>query len=546
MSQYSHSDKDKDKDRDKDSSSMDDFAIISEPPTPQMDANSMNGSSNLNNRRSISHSSDKQQQQQNQQPISPLLSYQSPPTLLKRSSSTRQTSFSSLNLENVSVFDLLDPFAVTTEISSKTYRKVKDYSTESFNKLKLKSKNRVKNFKINDDELIKLKSLINIKVDNLYNSLSKTIKTSKTEKLFYSISVYLIFFIGLIIGKYPQYLHILYSILFVILMPIRYLTYYKVGYGYYLVDLCYYVNALLMIYIWGFPESKMLYVTCFAFTFGTLSFAVITWRNSLVLHSIEKTTSSFIHILPPVVMYTITHQLPQDFKKKRFPGSVKLEEWNFYYGIFYTSILYFIWQSLYHYFITIKRAEKIKAGKVNSFEHLRKSYSKNWIGKFVNGLPEPYPVIAFTFIQYFYQLSTMILCPIFFKYNILASLFMSYIFIKASYNGATYYVDIYGKKLNKEVARLQQEIEALQDLNSKLVPSPVIKPMDHTQDYLDQNNNSSTNINHDNQDDDSNSSLNTSSLHHLNLPESITESITESIAEPIPDSIPDSTPESKN
>ncbi|GMG21511.1 unnamed protein product [[Candida] boidinii] len=201
MSQYSHSDKDKDKDRDKDSSSMDDFAIISEPPTPQMDANSMNGSSNLNNRRSISHSSDKQQQQQNQQPISPLLSYQSPPTLLKRSSSTRQTSFSSLNLENVSVFDLLDPFAVTTEISSKTYRKVKDYSTESFNKLKLKSKNRVKNFKINDDELIKLKSLINIKVDNLYNSLSKTIKTSKTEKLFYSISVYLIFFIGLIIEK---------------------------------------------------------------------------------------------------------------------------------------------------------------------------------------------------------------------------------------------------------------------------------------------------------------------------------------------------------
>ncbi|GME93155.1 unnamed protein product [[Candida] boidinii] len=238
-------------------------------------------------------------------------------------------------------------------------------------------------------------------------------------------------------------------------------------------------------------------------------------------------------------MYTITHQLPQDFKKKRFPGSVKLEEWNFYYGIFYTSILYFIWQSLYHYFITIKRAEKIKAGKVNSFEHLRKSYSKNWIGKFVNGLPEPYPVVAFTLIQYFYQLSTMILCPIFFKYNILASFFMSYIFIKASYNGATYYVDIYGKKLNKEVARLQQEIEALQDLNSKLIPSPVIKPMDHhTHDFQDNNNssNSSTannnNNNNDNQDDESTtSSLNNSSMHHLQLPESIAESIPESIQE---------------
>lgn len=158
-------------------------------------------------------------------------------------------------------------------------------------------------------------------------------------------------------------------------------------------------------------------------------------------------------------MYVITHQLDVGYKSKRFPGSVKLEQWNLWYGIFYTSIMYFIWQLAYHYFITIKKAEKIKNGKVTSFEYLRKAFAKNPLGKFVNNLPEPFPVVAFTFIQYFYQLGTMSLCPLLYKYKLLCSLFVSFIFMTAVYNGATYYVDFYGKKFEKEVIKLQKEID---------------------------------------------------------------------------------------
>ncbi|CCH45099.1 putative membrane protein [Wickerhamomyces ciferrii] len=364
--------------------------------------------------------------------------------------------------EKISLLELLDPLSTTTNSISKRYNKVKQ---KSFNKLQdLKNNTSKKSEKYIKElrDLDRFKKNLLDKVGNLDQRLYNVFYASATEKIFYSLAIYAIFAAGFIVGFAPEYFHIYYTVLSAILLPIRFYVYYKKAYHYFLADLCYYVNILLLLYIWVFPWSKHLYISCFAFTFGTLSWAIITWRNSLVLHSIDKTTSSFIHITPPVVMLVITHHLPQDYKLIRFPGAAELTQWNFISGILWTSLYYLIWQSLYHYFITVKRAQKIKAGRITSFEWLRKSFGKNILGKFVNSLPDPFPVVAFTLIQYFYQLLTMSICPIWFAYRHLASSFITFIFLWASYNGATYYVDYYGKRLEKEVARLQKEIEELQ------------------------------------------------------------------------------------
>lgn len=382
---------------------------------------------------------------------------------LRRSSS----SSSLLNqpyVDSQSIFELLNPSHAELSLKN-TYNKVKNSrTTRNLTSFTKKQKDKILNT-THEIEIDKLKSNVLKRLDVLNDKLSGTLQTSKIEKLFYSFSIYAIFMCGIIIGKYPLYFHVFYTFLSAVLLPIRYLTYWKTGYGYFLVDLCYYVNVLLLSFIWIFPHSRHLFIVCFAFTFGTLSWAVITWRNSLVLHSIEKTTSLFIHITPPVVVYVIAHQLPESYVKERFPGAASVENWNLVGGILWTSLYYLIWQSLYHYFITIKRADKIKAGRVTSFSWLRKSYASQPIGKFVNSLPEPFPVLAFTLIQYMYQLLTMLLCPIWFKYKFLATAFMSFIFIWSSYNGATYYIDIFGKKFEKEVFKLREEISLLQDRN---------------------------------------------------------------------------------
>ncbi|ODV60333.1 glycerophosphocholine acyltransferase ASCRUDRAFT_35846 [Ascoidea rubescens DSM 1968] len=360
-------------------------------------------------------------------------------------------------IDRLSFLELIDP-------SSLSYI---DFSRKTLDKVKKSTKNlkeKAAKIKISNDEFNILKTRLSKKIDELDDNLMARLNASKTEKWFYAFSLYSIFFAGYLIGKHPSFFHIYYSILFTILMPIRLYSYWKRDFNYFLADLCYYVNTLVMLFIWVFPSSEHLYMVCFCFTYGTLAWAVITWRNSLVLHSIEKTTSSFIHLMPPVTLFVITHELDKEFKSVRFPGaaSFNYNDWNLWNGILWTSSYYLIWQSLYHYFITIKRAEKIKKGKVNSFTWLRKSYSNTALGKLVNNLPEPLPVFAFTLIQYGYQLSTMLLCPFWLQSKRAASIFMTLIFVIACYNGATYYIDIFGKRLEKEVKRLQKEIAELQ------------------------------------------------------------------------------------
>ena len=71
-------------------------------------------------------------------------------------------------------------------------------------------------------------------------------------------------------------------------------------------------------------------------------------------------------------------------------------------------------------------------------------------------------MVAFTIIQYGFQLIPMSVCPFLYSYKHVCSLFVSFIFLCATYNGATYYVDFYGKKFQIEVVKVQEEIELLQ------------------------------------------------------------------------------------
>ena len=345
----------------------------------------------------------------------------------------------------------------------------------NLNEMKTKTKQKLHSKNL---ELDKLQEIINQRLQNFDKRVHKQLESSATEKAFYATSVFLIFCAGFIIGKYPIYFPYFHTALFVVLMPIRFYTYFKLSFQYYLADLCYYVNLLLMLFIWVFPESPTLFVSVFSLSLGTLSWAVITWRNSLVLHSIEKTTSSFIHVMPPVTMFVMVHELPEEYIKLRYPGIAAIDNWNFVASIITTSVYYTIWQVSYHYFISIRKKDQIEKGKVTSFLYLKNKNKSTPLGKFVNGLPYLWmQTLAFTLIQFFYQLLTMTPCPIWFKYKHACGAFVVFIFLWASYNGATYYIDVFGKRLEKEVDKLKKEVINLQQENEKIKNSPIQKPV---------------------------------------------------------------------
>jgi Protein of unknown function (DUF2838) len=110
---------------------------------------------------------------------------------------------------------------------------------------------------------------------------------------------------ALMVCLYPQWIHIFYTIacayrtchspdlphqlnaVFTVL-PLRFFSYKQKAYHYFLFDLCYYVTILNFIYIWFLPGSASLLVACYCLSHGSLASAVITWRNSLVFHDIDK------------------------------------------------------------------------------------------------------------------------------------------------------------------------------------------------------------------------------------------------------------------
>lgn len=139
-------------------------------------------------------------------------------------------------------------------------------------------------------------------------------------------------------------------------MPVRYYTYHKRGYHYFLADLCYFVNVLLLLSIWVFPNSRRLMIATYCLAYGNNAWAIAMWRNSLVFHSLDKVTSLFIHIMPPVVLHCLVHCVDPVIIEAKFPAISRVKNIE-HYGlremIIWATIPYGIWQISYHLLITV-------------------------------------------------------------------------------------------------------------------------------------------------------------------------------------------------
>ena len=141
----------------------------------------------------------------------------------------------------------------------------------------------------------------------------------------------------------------------------------------------------------------------------------------------------------------------------------------------WATVPYAVWQLSYHFLITVRRREKIAAGRPTSFTWLRRSYSKTWIGRLVLALPDRLQEPGFMLVQYVYALGTMLPCPIWFWYRWASAAFLMTVFVWSIYNGATYYIDVFGKRFQNELEQLKKDVAKWQtspdiDSNPFLTP----------------------------------------------------------------------------
>ena len=193
--------------------------------------------------------------------------------------------------------------------------------------------------------------------------------------------------------------------------------------------------------------------------------------------------SLFIHIMPPVTLHCLVHLTSPETQLARFPGLYAIKystpESNMHYSLLgmvtWSSVLYAIWQLSYHFFITVRRREKIAAGRPTSFTWLRRSYAHSWIGRLILGLPQPLQEPGFMLTQYLYALGSMLPCPIWLWYRWPSAVFLLALFSWSIYNGATYYIDVFGTRFQKELEQMKKDVAKWQ-ASPEVFSSPLMTP----------------------------------------------------------------------
>ena len=433
------------------------------------------------------------------------------PNLLSRNvSMTDMTEEWEVPPETLTVFDLLDNLALPTKLESWQNKIARQTEKVRRHQAKLKSstttaKDRVveewrRRVPPPDEQLDKYRKRMRQSVDRLGSKWNDAKGVTAREKLSFIAGVFNIFISGYLIGAHPEMFYYWFTAQLCYFMPIRYYTYRQRGYHYFLADMCYFVNLLLLLSIWVAPQSKRLFISTYCLAYGNNAVAIAMWRNSMVFHSLDKVTrcvwsspkdptintnslSLFIHIMPPVTLHCIVHLTPLSIQEARFPGIYAIRHSSpdspIHYSlvgmILWSSVPYAFWQLSYHFFITIRRREKIAAGRPTSFTWLKKSYGKSWIGKIVLGLPEPLQESGFMLTQYLYALGSMLPCPIWFWYRWPSAAFLTCLFAWSIYNGATYYIDVFGTRFQKELEQMKKDVAKWQTSPDGLI-SPLMTP----------------------------------------------------------------------
>lgn len=397
-------------------------------------------------------------------------------------------------LDRLSVLDILDNFALPQQLEklqrslSAQTQKVRKGRDVFKNRSQMARERMVEEWRKRaptaEEQLERYRKRMRSNVDKLGKQWNDTKVITLREKISFICGVLNIFITGYLIGAYPEYMHLWYSWQVLYFMPIRYYTYQKRGMHYFVADLCYFVNFLLMGSLWLFPGSKRLFISAYCLAFGNNAVAIIMWRNSLVFHSFDKVTSLFIHIMPCATLHCVVHLCDPEHQRDRFPAVYAIKHSppgsptayaNLVSMLTWSTIPYAVWQLSYYFFITVRRREKIAAGRPTSFTWLRKSYSKAWIGRLVLSLPESLQETAFMLIQYSYAVATMLPCPLWFYSRWASATFLMVVFIWSIHNGSTYYIDVFGKRFQKELEAMKAEV-AKWNVHDGMV-SPVITPL---------------------------------------------------------------------
>jgi hypothetical protein len=379
-------------------------------------------------------------------------------------------------------------------------KKLRDHIRENTNRFRSETRKRLKEV----EETLKLRPVIKL-----------------IDRFVFFIGVITLLLTEAVLLIMPHYFGSWYVFIITPVLALRFKVYQKKKWGYFCIDFCYFVCISCLANIILAPNNFTWIRLNYILSTGPLAIASVTWRNSLVFHSMDKVTSTLIHVFPPILMYNVrwfpsgidedyeakinkylnmnvstmlgTTQLSRmcDNNKKIIEvGKIDKSSYYFYhyetlppcsfgmdyFELFYNGLLFYAFWQLAYLAIT----EVFHAGFLNREASYQTSLrwlavdTRNSMNRITHKMCVLFGVLKrgekfdpdtiktkCIFVATQLIFTTFCLVPVKFLYDnwILNFIFLAWVFCVILWNGASYYFNVF-------TVRYEKELPGIVDLNS--------------------------------------------------------------------------------
>lgn len=306
---------------------------------------------------------------------------------------------------------------------------------------------------LNPSSLKEKKQKILNKVKNRYQKINKKIHTSnfmkRRDKMVFLGTILHFMFGSYLLGYSPCSFPYYYIICAIILVPARFINYRIQKYHYFLLDFCYYANILQVIYLYFYSSSQLLFNISFAFACGPLLISIPLFSNSFVPHSVDKMTSLVIHLLPAITLWAIKSADCPVFLESMKPLNFQ----DFY---LYSVGMYLIWIVPYYlvmFWLLYERWQR----KQNITLYKWVMENKTTLTyKYCGLLGEKYRPAMFMSQHALSSVALILFAYVQIQYYWVLCGFVGLISCWSIWNGASYYIDLFARRYEKDLERIEK------------------------------------------------------------------------------------------
>ncbi|KAK4534073.1 hypothetical protein CDCA_CDCA01G0098 [Cyanidium caldarium] len=259
------------------------------------------------------------------------------------------------------------------------------------------------------------------------------------------------------------------------LLLLRYYLYRKSFQHYFMYDYCYFVQALLVAFYFGWPRNHLwrqaMFVALFASANGPVLWAVVAWRNALVFHSLDKMTSVFIHVFPPLVTYMARWhpEVVIDLGRRRV-GICDSAAECFALGrrrltLAVPLVIFLVWQSLYLLKILVVSRKKLDRNPemITSLRYMTRRGGSG-LYRMLNIFGTRYQNLALAFWQLLFTVFTCLPTVLMWRCRRLHEVVLALVGLTLVWNGSSYYFEVFASRYTRHLLQYARDrMDAMND-----------------------------------------------------------------------------------